>query len=170
MQVIWSWKQITENKEMGWGSSASTMQSLLQGQQEIYKIMIFWKRNKATKLDHYTGLDIVFKVDWKERYNRQRIQDWHRCFEINSMYWTAIDVFFFFSICHALKTWFERSRVKLYGNRVHTVLKSPWILGEVLEKSLNFCASPWKVLELSLTLNVVAWTEFWCFLVVQDRI
>ena len=38
-----------------------------------------------------------------------------------------------------------------------TFLKSPWILGEVLEKSLNFCASPWKVLEFSPTLNVVAW-------------
>jgi len=33
-------KQITENKEMGLGSNASTMHSLLQGQQEIYK-MIF---------------------------------------------------------------------------------------------------------------------------------
>ena len=49
--------------------------------------------------------------------------------------------------------------------RVHTVLKSPWILGEVLEESLtpfflekswNFSASPWKVLEFSLTLNLVA--------------
>ena len=27
-------------------------------------------------------------------------------------------------------------------NRAHTVLKSPSILGEVLEKALNFCASP----------------------------
>ena len=44
--------------------------------------------------------------------------------------------------------------------RVCTVLKSPWILGEVLEKSLNFCASPWKVLEFSSTLNVVAWKVF----------
>ena len=49
--------------------------------------------------------------------------------------------------------------------RVHTVLKSPWILGEVLEESLN-SIFPWKVLkflckslkslEFSLTLNVVA--------------
>ena len=30
---------------------------------------------------------------------------------------------------------------------VRTVLKSPWILVEVLEKSLNFSGSPWKVLE-----------------------
>ena len=44
--------------------------------------------------------------------------------------------------------------------RVHTVLKSPWILGEVAEKSLNFCASPWKVLEFSSSLNVVAWKVF----------
>ena len=45
-------------------------------------------------------------------------------------------------------------------NRAHTVLKSPWNLEEVLEKSLNFCASTWKVLEFSSTLNVVAWREF----------
>ena len=30
---------MTKNKEMGWGSNASTMQSLLQGQEEIYKMM-----------------------------------------------------------------------------------------------------------------------------------
>ena len=38
-------------------------------------------------------------------------------------------------------------------------LKSPWI-PFFLEKSLNFCASPWKELEFSSTLNVVAWKEF----------
>ena len=43
---------------------------------------------------------------------------------------------------------------------VHTVLKRPWILGEVLENSLSFCASPWKVLEFSLTFNSVAWKVF----------
>ena len=63
------------------------------------------------------------------------------------MYWTAVDVVFF-SICHTLKTWFERSSVKkkkqkqkksvkLYGNRVRTVLKRPCI-PFFLEKSLNF--------------------------------
>ena len=36
-----------------------------------------------------------------------------------------------------------------------TVLKSSLILGGVLEKSLNFCASPWKVLEFSSTLNAL---------------
>ena len=54
-------------------------------------------------------------------------------------------------------------------HRVHAVLKSPWILGKswkspwipfFLETSLNFCASPWKVLEFSSTLNVVAWKDF----------
>ena len=35
-------------------------------------------------------------------------------------------------------------------------LKSSWI-PFFPEKSLNFCASPWKVLEFSSTLNVVAW-------------
>ena len=74
-------------------------------------------------------------------------------------------------------------------NRARTVLKSPWILREVLEKSLNaifpwkvlkflckslespwipffldkslnFCASPWIVVEFSSTMNVVAWKEF----------
>ena len=49
---------------------------------------------------------------------------------------------------------------KMVYNRAHTVLKSPWNLEEVLEKSLNFCASTWKVLEFSSTLNVVAWREF----------
>ena len=28
------------------------------------------------------------------------------------------------------------------------------------EKSLNFCASPWKVLEFFSTLNIVAWKVF----------
>ena len=46
------------------------------------------------------------------------------------------------------------------NSRARTVLTSPWILGEVLGKSLNFCASPWKVLEFSSTLNVVAWKVF----------
>ena len=36
-------------------------------------------------------------------------------------------------------------------SRVGTVLKSPWILEGVIEKSLNFCTSPWKVLKFSLT-------------------
>ena len=45
-------------------------------------------------------------------------------------------------------------------HRVCTVLKSPWILGEVLEKSLN-SIFPWKVVEFSPTLNAVAWKE--CF-------
>ena len=40
---------------------------------------------------------------------------------------------------------------------VRTVLKRAWILGEVLENSLSFCASRWKVLEFLLTLNSVAW-------------
>ena len=43
--------------------------------------------------------------------------------------------------------------------RVHTGLKSPWI-SFFLEKSLNCSASPWKVLEFSSTLNVVAWKVF----------
>ena len=44
-------------------------------------------------------------------------------------------------------------------SRVHTVLKSPWILAEVFEKSLN-SSFPWKVLEFSSNLNVVRWKEF----------
>ena len=43
-------------------------------------------------------------------------------------------------------------------------LKSPWI-PFFLEKSSNFCASPWKVLELSSSLNEVArkvfFNAFW---------
>ena len=53
--------------------------------------------------------------------------------------------------------------------RVHTVLKSPWILGEVLEDSLNsifpwkvqkFLCKPWNVLKFSSTLNVVTLKVF----------
>ena len=38
----------------------------------------------------------------------------HGCFERNSMFWTPVHCLF--STCHALKTWFELSRVKLYRN------------------------------------------------------
>ena len=66
------------------------------------------------------------------------------------------------------------------GFRVRTVLKSPWILGEVLEKSLN-SIFPWKVLKFLCKSLKRAWIFFnfecsslerifWCFLVVQDRI
>ena len=40
-------------------------------------------------------------------------------------------------------------------DRVHTVL-----IPFFLEKSLNFCASPWKVLDFSSPLNVGAWKVF----------
>ena len=64
--------------------------------------------------------------------------------------------------------------------KVCTVLKSPWILGEVLEKSLN-SIFPWKVLKFLCKSLKRAWIFFnfecsslerifWCFLVVQDRI
>ena len=66
------------------------------------------------------------------------------------------------------------------GSRVCTVLKSPWILGEVLEKSLN-SIFPWKVLKFLCKSLKRPWIFFnfecsslerifWCFLVVQDRI
>ena len=45
-------------------------------------------------------------------------------------------------------------------NRVRTALKSPRILGEVLEKSLNCCASLLRVFKFSSTLNVVAFKVF----------
>ena len=86
---------------------------------------------------------------------------------------------------------------KLYS-RVHTVLKSPWILGEVLEFYFSFKSpwilgevlefyfsfkSPWilgEVLEFYFSFKS-PWiffkfecsgldSVFWCFLVVQDRI
>ena len=58
--------------------------------------------------------------------------------------------------------------------------KSPWILGEVLEKSLN-SIFPWKVLKFLCKSLKSPWiffnfecsgleSVFWCFLVVQDRI
>ena len=68
-------------------------------------------------------------------------------------------------ICWAL----EILQRLLCGHMVRRVLKSLWILGKslkspwipfFLEKSLNFCASPWKVLEFSSNLSVVAWKVF----------
>ena len=64
--------------------------------------------------------------------------------------------------------------------RAHTVLKSPWILGEVHEKSLNSMFR-WKVLKFLCKSLKSPWiffnfecsgleSVFWCFLVVQDRI
>ena len=52
------------------------------------------------------------------------------------------------------------SHFLFHNHRFRTFLKSPWIFGRVLEKSLNFCASPWKVLQISSTLNVVAQKVF----------
>ena len=62
--------------------------------------------------------------------------------------------------------------------RVHTVLKSPWILGEVLEESLN-SIFPWKVLKFLCKSLKIPWiffnfkcgrleSVFLCFLLVQD--
>ena len=48
------------------------------------------------------------------------------------------------------------------GAQLGEVLESPWI-PLFLEKSLNFCASPWKFLEFSSTLNLVAWKVFLMF-------
>ena len=56
-----------------------------------------------------------------------------------------------------LKQWFGATQKWPIYCRLRSVLKSPWILGEVLKKSLNFHASPWNVLEFSSPLNVVAW-------------
>ena len=66
-----------------------------------------------------------------------------------------------------LKQWFGATQKWPIYCRVCSVLKSPWILGEVLEKSLNFifpwkvlkflCTSPWNVLKFSPNLTVVAW-------------
>ena len=64
--------------------------------------------------------------------------------------------------------------------RVRTVLKSPWILGEVLEKSLN-SIFPWNVLKFlckSLKSHWISFSSecsglesvFWCRWVVQDNI
>ena len=65
-------------------------------------------------------------------------------------------------------------------SRVCTVLKSPWILGEGLKKSLN-SIFPLKLLKFLCKSLKSPWilfnfersgleSVFWCFLVVQDRI
>ena len=79
------------------------------------------------------------------------------------------------------KIWdFQNVWILVNTVRVHTVLKSPWILGEVLEESLN-SIFPWKALKFLCKSLKSPWiffnfkfssleSVFWCFLVVQDRI
>ena len=68
----------------------------------------------------------------------------------------------------------------LYSDRAHTVLKSPWILGVVLKKSVDsiFPSKALKFLCKSLKSPWIFFNFecseleriFWCFLLVQDRI
>ena len=82
---------------MGWGWNASIMRTSLQGQQEIY-----WYFDKEIK--QQSLINQHCDLNWTI----------HGCFERNSMFWTPVHCLF--STCHALKTWFELSRVKLYRN------------------------------------------------------
>ena len=69
-------------------------------------------------------------------------------------------------------------RIRLYKIK-RFVTTSPWILGEVLEKSLNsvflensfnLCGRPWKVLKFSSTLNVVAWKAFLLYAIINYQL
>ena len=53
--------------------------------------LIFWKRNFSNKAWLIsTGLNIVFELDcWQKSKDRA-----HSCFEISSMFWTAVHCFF----------------------------------------------------------------------------
>ena len=75
---------------------------------------------------------------------------------------------------------FQNVWIRVNTVRARTVLKSPWILGEVLEESLN-SIFPWKVLKYLCKSLKIPWiffnfkcgrleSVFWCSLVVQDRI
>ena len=67
------------------------------------------ERNAHTsKLDKYTVLDAVFKLDWKKRKDKH-----YMVVKIISMFRTAVH---FFPTCQALKAWFKLSRVNLYRN------------------------------------------------------
>ena len=57
-------------------------------------------------------MDTEFELQWPKK---GKTKNWHDCFEMNSMFWTSVHCFFF-PTCHALKAWFELSRVKLYWN------------------------------------------------------
>ena len=64
------------------------------------------------------GLPESFKVGWYRHKitgsSHLKIKNCHGCFEINLMFRTSEHSFF--PACHALKTRFELSRVKLYRN------------------------------------------------------
>ena len=95
----------------GCGGNASIMHTSLQRQQEI-KIDILNKEisNKAWLI--YSNGHWIWTGVTKKRKDK----------ELTWLFWNKFNVldfstlFFFFPTCHALKAWFELSRVKLYWN------------------------------------------------------
>ena len=63
----------------------------------------------TSKLDKYTVLDTVFKLDL------QKSKDKEYMF-VKITFWTVVHLVHFFSTCQARKAWFELSRVNSYRN------------------------------------------------------
>ena len=112
--VIGSSKQITKTKDwMRRGRNASTciMYTFLQGQQEIY--WYFEKKSRATKLWLVsTALNIVFELDSDKKV--KNLKEKENTIVLREIQCFGLQFTAFFSKFHALKTWFEFSRVKLY--------------------------------------------------------
>ena len=72
----------------------------------------FEKGVKQQNLINIIGMDT--EKNWS--YKKVKTKNSHGCFEMNSKFRTSLHCFFFLSISHTLKTWFELSRVKLYRN------------------------------------------------------
>ena len=88
VRVNRSSKQVTGNNEMGWLRSSSIIHTSLRGQQ---KIQWYLKEQLSNKDWSFTGLNKVSRLAEKTNHI-------HGCFEINSMFRTAVHFF--------LKTWF----------------------------------------------------------------
>ena len=58
-------------------------------------------------------MDTEFELEWQKKVKTKNLLG---CFEINSIFWTSVHGFF--PTCHALITWIELSRVKLYRNEL----------------------------------------------------
>ena len=76
-------------------------------------ILIFWKRSRATKLWLViTALNIVFELDSDKKV--ENLKEKENTIVLRDIQYFGLQFTAFFSKFHALKTWFEFSRVKLY--------------------------------------------------------
>ena len=98
-------KQVTRSEEMGLGRNASIM-LLFKGSKRYIDILKFSNKASINNPKHYIWIGLTKNKESQ----RERLHD---CFERSSMFWPQLTEF---SKFHALKTWFELSRVKLYRN------------------------------------------------------